>query len=279
MNERRKKMQYIRPAQVAGYFYPSDPAKLRNEINLLLNTSKPKENFNKILGIVSPHAGYVYSGKTAAYAYNLLRDKNIKTVVVISPSHSEYFPGISVFEGDAYETPLGLLEVDKEFVDKIVNGSKIIFKGFEGHRNEHALEVQLPFLQSVIKNFKIVPIVMGEQRKEYVDELADALAKTIDDETLIVASSDLSHFHSKQEANILDSVVADRIQEFDFEKLQGDLEKHNCEACGGGPIAVLMKAASLKNYKHSAVLHRSDSGDVTGDNSEVVGYLSAVIYQ
>jgi MEMO1 family protein len=199
--------------------------------------------------------------------------------VVISPSHSEYFPGISVFEGDAYETPLGLLEVDKEFVDKIVNGSKIIFKGFEGHRNEHALEVQLPFLQSVIKNFKIVPIVMGDQRKEYVDELADALAKTIDDETLIVASSDLSHFHSKQEANILDSVVADRIQEFDFEKLQGDLEKHNCEACGGGPIAVLMKAASLKNYKHSAVLHRSDSGDITGDNSEVVGYLSAVIYQ
>src|SRR3970040_2304230 len=185
-------MQYIRPAQVAGYFYPSDPVKLRNEINVLLDKSKPTEKYEKIFGIVSPHAGYVYSGKTAAFAYNQLKDKNYKRVVVISPSHSEYCPGISVFEGDAYETPLGLLEADKDFIAKLVNGNKIIFRGFEGHRKEHALEVQLPFLQSVLNNFKIVPIVMGDQRKMFVDELAKSLAKVFDDETLIVASSDMS---------------------------------------------------------------------------------------
>lgn len=272
------KMQYIRPAQVAGYFYPSDPAKLKNEINILLDKSEPADKYNKIFGIVAPHAGYVYSGKTAAFAYNQLRGKNYKRVIIISPSHSEYFPGVSVFEGDGYETPLGVLEVDKDFIEKLVSGNNIIFKGFEGHRKEHALEVQLPFLQSVLNNFKIVPIVMGDQRKLFVDELANALAKIVDDETIIVASSDMSHFHSKQEANLLDSVVEERIRQFDFESLQKDLDKHNCEACGGGPIAALMKAASIKNYNHSDVLHRSNSGDVTGDNDEVVGYLSAVVY-
>lgn len=271
-------MQYIRPAQVAGYFYPADPAKLKNEINHLLNKSEPADKYNKIFGIVSPHAGYVYSGRTAAFAYNQLRGKNYKRVIIISPSHSEYFSGVSVFAGDAYETPLGLLEVDKDFIEKLVTGNKIIFKGFEGHKKEHALEVQLPFLQSVLSNFKIVPIVMGDQRKMFVDELAKALAAAVDDETLIVASSDMSHFHSKHEANLLDSIVEDRIRQFDFENLQKDLERNNCEACGGGPIAALMKAASIKNYNHSNVLHRSDSGDVTGDNSEVVGYLSAVVY-
>ena len=273
------KMHYVRPAQVAGYFYPSDPVKLRNQIKLLLDSSNPKQKFEKIFGIVSPHAGYIYSGKTAAFAYNQLREKNYKRVVVISPSHSEYFPGISVFDGDAYETPLGVLDVDKEFSDKIVNGSKLIFKGFDGHRSEHALEVQLPFLQTVLSGFKIVPIVMGDQRKIFVNELSEVLARISDDQTLLVASSDLSHYHSKDEANVLDSIIEKRIRDFDFEKLQKDLERNNCEACGGGPITVLMKTASLKNIKHSSVLHRSDSGDVTGDNNEVVGYLSAVVYQ
>ena len=271
-------MNYVRPAQVAGYFYPSNPDKLRKDLNLLLDVTKPKEKFEKIFGIVSPHAGYVYSGKTAAHAYNLLIGKKYKTVVVISPSHSEYFPGISIFEGDAYETPLGILKVDKEFREKLETDNGIIFKGYEGHRREHALEVQLPFIQSVLQDFKIVPVVMGDQSKRNVDTLAKKLAEVSDDETLIVASSDLSHFYSKSQADKLDSVVERRVREFDYESLQMDLETHVCEACGGGPIVALMKAAGLKNIKHSMVLSRTDSGDVTGDNSEVVGYLSAVFY-
>jgi AmmeMemoRadiSam system protein B len=271
-------MNYIRPAQVAGYFYPSEPEKLKKNISLLLDVTKPKEKFDKIFGIISPHAGYVYSGKTAAHAYSLLVGKKYKTVVIISPSHSEYFPGISVFEGDAYETPLGILKVNNEFSEKLLTDDGTIFKGYEGHRKEHALEVQLPFLQMVLKDFMIVPVVMGDQSKRNVDTLAKRLAEVSDDETLIVASSDLSHFYSKSQADRLDSVVEKRVREFDFESLQNDLEKNNCEACGGGPIVALMKAASLKNIRHSTVLNRSDSGDVTGDNSEVVGYLSAVFY-
>lgn len=271
-------MNYVRPAQVAGYFYPSNPDKLKNDIGLLLDVTKPKEKFERIFGIVAPHAGYVYSGKTAAHAYNILVGKKYKSVVVISPSHSEHFPGISIFEGDAYETPLGILKVDKEFREKLLTDDGVIFKGYEGHRREHALEVQLPFLQTVLQDFKIVPVVMGDQSKRNVDTLAKKLAEVSDDETLIVASSDLSHFYSKSQADKLDSVVEKRVREFDFESLQMDLDTHVCEACGGGPIVALMKAANLKNIAHSMVLYRCDSGDVTGDNSEVVGYLSAVFY-
>ena len=136
----------IRHQQFAGYFYPAEKEKLENDISLLLKVSRPEKSFNKIFGIVSPHAGYVYSGKTAAYVYNLLKDKSYKTVIVISPSHAEYFPGISIYDGDAYETPLGVVEIDNEMTDKIVENSKIIFKGLQGHRREHALEVQMVVL-------------------------------------------------------------------------------------------------------------------------------------
>ena len=269
----------IRHQQVAGYFYPAEKDKLQKDIALMLQGAKLEKSFNKIFGIVSPHAGYIYSGKTAAYAYNLLKGKSYKTVIIISPSHAEYFPGISIYDGEGYETPLGLVEIDQQLVDKLVENSIIIFRGIQGHRKEHSLEVQIPFLQSVINDFKIVPIVMGDQSKMFVDELADKISKIVDDETLVVASSDMSHFYSSEEADRLDSVVEKRINDFDFDQLLIDLDDHECEACGGGPIAAMMKAASLKNINKSYIISRSDSGDITGDKSEVVGYLSAVVYQ
>ncbi len=269
----------IRHQQVAGYFYPAEKDKLQKDIALMLQVAKPEKAFNNIFGIVTPHAGYIYSGKTAAYAYNLLKDKSYKTVIVISPSHAEYFPGISIYDGDAYETPLGIVELDQEMTAKLSEDSKIIFRGIQGHRKEHALEVQIPFLQSVLKDFKVVPIVMGDQSKIFVDELAEKISKVVDDNTLVVASSDMSHFYSSEEAERLDSVVEKRINEFDYEQLLKDLDDHECEACGGGPIVAMMKAASLKNINKSLVIFRSDSSDVTGDKSEVVGYLSAVVYK
>jgi len=271
-------MRNIRPAQVAGYFYPADPAKLSKEINLMLDISEKQDKAENIFGIISPHAGYTYSGKTAGYSYNQLKGKNYKRVIIISPSHSEYFPGISIFNGDAYETPFGILEIDKDFSDQLIGDGDFINWSNQGHGREHALEVQLPFLQTVLKDFKIVPVVMGNQDKFFVNELTKNLAKVVDDNTLVVASCDLSHHHSKVEADRLDSIVAERISNFDFKNLQKDLDNHICEACGGGPVIAMMKAAALKQKNHSTVLHRSDSGDVTGDKKEVVGYLSAVIY-
>ncbi len=268
----------IRHQQVAGYFYPADREKLKAELSLMLSVSKSEKSFNNIFGIVSPHAGYIYSGRTAAHAFNLLRNKNYSTVIIISPSHAEYFPGVSIYDGDAYETPLGIVEINNEIADKMASGSRTIFRGIEGHRKEHALEVQIPFLQSVLNNFKIIPVVMGDQSKQFIDELADRISKVANDKTLVVASSDMSHFYSATEANRLDSIIEKRINDFDYDNLLKDIDRHECEACGAGPIISMMKAAALKDVNKSFVLHRSDSGDVTGDKSEVVGYLSAVVY-
>jgi hypothetical protein len=271
-------MRKLRKAAVAGLFYPAEPTNLSEEVKLLLSVSLPEKNFKNIFGIVSPHAGYIYSGRTAAYGFNLLKNKNYHNVIILSPSHKEYFPGISIYDGDAYSTPLGTVEVNKDLANKIIEGSKTIFLGEQGHRQEHAIEVQLPFLQTVLNDFQIVPIVIGDQSKLFVDELAKQLAKVIDENTVVVASSDMSHYHSRQQADILDSIVEDAINNFEYDKLQDYLDKRVCEACGGGPIVATMKAASLANKKNSLVLNRSDSGDVTGDFNEVVGYLSAVVY-
>jgi AmmeMemoRadiSam system protein B len=271
-------MSKIRFQQVAGYFYPSNPDKLYRDIESMMSNVQLPESYQNIFGIVSPHAGYIYSGGTAAYAYYTLRDKEIKTVYVISPSHYEYFPGISIFDGDKYQTPLGEIEIDQEKAEELTKDSKIIFRGVQGHRKEHALEVQLPFLQYVLKDFKLVPIVMGDQSDLYVNHLAEKLSPLIDDNSVVVASSDLSHFYSATKANELDGLIEKRINEFDYENLQKDLNAKRCEACGGGPIVSLLKSAALKNYRKAKVLKRTDSGDITGDKSEVVGYLSAVVY-
>lgn len=268
---------YRRPA-VAGLFYPSNPVRLHNEINTLLTPGNKEDFTGKIFGIIAPHAGYIYSGKTAAFAYNLLKGRNIGKVIILSPSHREFFPGSCIYDGEGYLTPLGRIQIDKEIAEKMAEESDSVFIGKEGHNKEHAVEVHLPFLQTVLKDFKIVPVVMGDQEKNIVDDLAKAVAAVSDEETLIIASSDLSHFYSRDTASKLDSLIEEDIKDFDHEKLLKDIAHKKCEACGGGAIAALMKAADLKGIRNVKVLHRSDSGDVSGDTNEVVGYLSAVIF-
>jgi AmmeMemoRadiSam system protein B len=271
-------MQTVRPPAVAGMFYPSNRIKLENDIQLMLQNAKSDHSIENIFALIVPHAGYVYSGTTAAYAYNLIKDKAINTVIIISPSHREYFPGVSIYSGDAYETPLGTVQINKSVREMLTSESKLIFEGKEGHKQEHAVEVHLPFLQIVLKDFSIVPIVIGDQRKTFLYELSDQLTKVIDDKTIIVVSTDLSHFYSKEDANELDSIVEQRIKNLDYEGLQKDLELNTCEACGGGGIVTAMRTADMLNKKNTIILKRSDSGDISGDNSEVVGYLSAVLY-
>ncbi len=271
-------MKNVREPAVAGMFYPNSPAKLKSQIIDLLASANVQEKQTGILGIISPHAGYQYSGKTAAFAYNTIKDKYYSTVIIISPSHREYFPGVSIFNGDSYKTPLGEVNLNKELVAELTLNSPIIFESTKGHKAEHALEVQIPFLQTVLNNFTIVPLVMGDQRKQFVDELAGALAKVVDQNVLIVASSDLSHFYSKDEADLYDSLTEKRIFEMDIENLQADLDTEKCQACGGGPILSLLKTAKLLGKNNCKILSRTNSGDVTGDYSEVVGYLSAVVY-
>ncbi|PID57481.1 MAG: AmmeMemoRadiSam system protein B [Ignavibacteriae bacterium] len=272
-------MNFIREPKVAGMFYPAEADELEKLIYHLLAQVNLKEKYNSVKGLISPHAGYVYSGQTAAYAYSTIRDKSYENVIVISPSHREYFDGISIYDGDAYKTPLGIIPVNKNLRDEFIKQSNIIFTSTKGHGAEHALEVQLPFLQVVQSNFKIIPIVIGAQNHKNIFGLADALFNTIDDETLIVVSSDLSHFYSKEEALNLDSLVIEYIDHMDYKTLEHDLELKKCEACGGGGIVALLKTMNEKKNIKAKVLEYCDSGDVSGDSEEVVGYLSAVLYE
>lgn len=271
-------MSQIRKAAVAGYFYPADPEILDNTLNSLLASGKNRHSFEDIFGLVSPHAGYLYSGLTAAYGFNLLNEKKYRDVIIISPSHREYFSGACIYEGDAYETPLGMVNVNHKLAGKIMEGSRSVFRGIQGHNEEHAVEVQIPFLQKILDDFEIVPVVIGNQDSFIINELAERIAAVYEPGILVIASSDLSHFYSKQKADEMDSLLSDRIETFDFGNLEMDIKSGKCEACGSGAIISLLKSASMSGINSARVIHRSDSGDVSGDNREVVGYLSAVIY-
>ena len=274
----------IRKPAVAGAFYPSNPASLRTMIEGLLKKAHPPEIKDPIVGLIAPHAGYVYSGWVAAYAYKTLKGRDIKRVVVISPSHIDYFSGASIYDGTHYETPLGLVPVDVEFARQLARKSDRLQLSEQGHtvnfqgRGEHALEVQLPFLQVVLKDFKLVPIVMGEQSYETARALGRALADLIkDDKTLIVASSDLSHYHPYEEAITLDRKVLNAIQEWDYYNLSRNLQSRIWEACGGGPIVSLMIAAEYLGATQARLLKYANSGDVPmGDKRRVVGYSAFV---
>lgn len=269
-------MKRFRKPAVAGLFYPSHPDILRHKINLLLKETQPIKKEVNIKGIIVPHAGYEYSGKTAAYAFNHLDNEKIENVIIISPSHYEYFDGISIYPGDGFSNPLGELNINTEIVTELIKNSSKIFPDTCGHNEEHGIEVELPFLQEVLGSFSIVPLVIGDQSKRNVDELAEKLTSLLNDNTLLVASSDLSHFYTSSEADKLDSLVEQRINNFEINELENDFFNRKCEACGQGAILSVMTACKNNNINKSLVLNRTDSGFVTGDKKSVVGYLSAI---
>lgn len=276
----------IRKPAVAGMFYPSNPAELAKTIAGLFADVEKTPISGRPAAIIAPHAGYPYSGKTAAKAYKLLEGEEYDTVVIVSPSHTVFFKGSSVFSGDAYQTPLGNVEIDKELATRIasVNPTSVYFSNMGhasgGARGEHALEVQLPFLQIVLGKFKLVAIVMGDQESDSIRALGETLAGILKDtNTLLIASTDLSHFHSEKAANRLDSAVRKAIEQYDPAELMETLDSGKGEACGGGPVCAVMTAAKRMGAKEVTFLEYTTSGATTGDFEEVVGYLSAVITQ
>ncbi|MBX2990310.1 MAG: AmmeMemoRadiSam system protein B [Bacteroidetes bacterium] len=265
---------------VAGMFYPADPAELAEEIDSLFEQAERRSVAGRIRGIIAPHAGYVYSGLTAACAYAMLRGEAYDTVVVVSPSHREFFRGVSVYSGDLYVTPLGAVEVNTALRERLLDANATIYASEDGHRSEHALEVQLPFLQKALQSFKVLPVVAGDQAAECCFDLGAALAAAVRGENaLFVASTDLSHFHASGTARHLDDVMIRDIEHFDYEQLMRDLESRRTEACGGGPTVAVLSALDRLGVKNIEVLHYATSGDTTGDYSSVVGYVSAVVYE
>jgi len=277
-----EKLDIRRPA-VAGMFYPDSPSKLASTIAGYFSDVEKMPVDGRPQVLIVPHAGYIYSGKTAAYAYKLLQGEQYDTVIVISPSHRVFYQGSSVFEGDGYQTPLGVIEIDKKLSEKIATIHPKVYFSRMGHgtgasRQEHALEVQLPFLQVVLGKFKLVAIVMCEQEEDTINALAETLAATVrGTNTLIVVSTDLSHEHSDDQARTLDGRIQKAVEGYDPDGLWKLLETGRGEACGGGPMVAAMKAAKRLGAHKTHFLHHTTSAETTGDYDSVVGYLSAAI--
>jgi hypothetical protein len=217
----------------------------------------------------------------AAHAYQLIAGKSFDSVVVIGPSHRFPFRGASLWDRGGFRTPLGVVPVDTELSKKLMEKRKEIRFIPEAHSQEHSLEIQIPFLQTVLKSFKLIPIVMEPYWSwESCQSLASAIGETVRGKNvLLIASSDLSHFHSYDEAVKLDKILVNHVDQFDPEGLNRDLKSGRCEACGGGGILTVMLAAKALGANQGKVLKTLNSGDVTGDRSRVVGYAAGVFYK
>jgi AmmeMemoRadiSam system protein B/AmmeMemoRadiSam system protein A len=269
----------VRKAAVAGQFYPADAKELAKMVDDFVARAAPPAIQAPVVALVSPHAGYQFSGGVAGYGYALLKGKQYDRVVIVAPSHYETFPFAAVYDGDTYATPLGNVPVDKAFCKKIAGGALVQLSArghvISGDRGEHALEVQLPFLQRVLGQFKLVPIVMGDQSYETCRKLGLVLADAIGgSRTLIVASSDLSHYHPYDQAVKMDRSTLRAVEEWDYLSLSENLERRVWEACGGGPIVAAMIAAERLGAAEPHLLKYANSGDVTGTKDSVVGYGS-----
>ncbi|MDH4209920.1 MAG: AmmeMemoRadiSam system protein B [candidate division WOR-3 bacterium] len=269
----------FRASPHAGSWYPGDEAQLRQSIAGFMENARAKVH-GEIFGLVSPHAGYIYSGPVAAFAYKTVHGMEFDDVIVIGPSHRHGFYGASVDTLAGRQTPLGKIDYDTDIAKKIIAADQSI--GYEpaAHAAEHSVEIQMPFVQYSIKSFKAVEIIMGTQDRKTCESLSQAIVKaTKGRKILIIASSDLSHYHSQTDAERLDNMVVEAMAKFDPELLYNRLKTDSCEACGGGPMITAMLVARQLGADKSKPLYYATSGDITGDRAQVVGYMAAAFYK
>jgi hypothetical protein len=273
-------MSDVRKAAVAGKWYPGSAAALAAAVDgHLANADRLGPTLSgPVVALIAPHAGLMYSGPVAAHAYRLLRDRSFDVAVLVGPSHSVGFDGVSVYPSGGFATPFGVAPIDEDCARAIAAASAIVCEQPSVHAREHSLEMQLPFLMHLAPGVPIVPLVMGHQTAETARMLGDALAKVVSGRrALLVASTDLSHYNDAATASRLDAVVIDCVTRFDADGLQRALGAEPGHACGGGPTVAVMRAARLAGARDAAVLNYADSGDVSGDKSSVVGYLAAAL--
>jgi AmmeMemoRadiSam system protein B len=272
----------VRRSPFAGTWYPDDPSELDSTVSQLLRSSPRSEPPGKLVALISPHAGLRYSGPIAAAGYRLLERQAFESVVLLGPSHRVAFDALATYPEGAFATPLGLASIDSELARSFESATPRARPMPEAHRGEHCLEMQLPFVQHLLPEARILPVMMGTQSARNIDAAAIALVRAVSASTysvLLVASSDLSHYESRERARALDYEVLDRIERFDSQGLADLLEEERGHACGGGPMVAVMKAARELGASASRILAYGDSGDVSGETDAVVGYVSAALYE
>jgi AmmeMemoRadiSam system protein B len=268
---------------VAGTWYTDDGAQLAQQIARYVSEAEVEPPPRRPRALVAPHAGLIYSGPVAAYAYSVASGTAYASTVLVGPSHFVPFSGVSLWPDGAWDTPLGPLAVDAELAAAIRAGSSEMIELPAAHGREHSLEMQLPFVARLLPRTRIVPLVMGHQTRETAFALGAAIARAVTarvdpDDVLVVASSDLSHYEDARVASALDAVVVGHVENLDAEGLMSALEHEPRHACGGGPMVAVLHAARQLGATTARVLRYADSGDVSGDKSAVVGYMAAAIW-
>jgi MEMO1 family protein len=271
----------IRRPAFSGSWYPDNPEILSRDIKQYLANTKKEGVNGEIVALVSPHAGYMYSGQVAAYAYQSIEGRSWDSVILLGNSHFSRFSGASIYDRGGFRTPLGVASVDTETSGKIMERWKEARSLPDAHARENSLELQIPFLQTVLKSFRIVPIMMEPNWTwGTCQSLASAIREAVKGKrVLLVASSDLSHYHGYDKAVELDKILLGHLERFDPEALARGLRSGECEACGGGAIVTVMLAARALGANQGKALKYLNSGDVTGDRSRVVGYAAGVFYR
>jgi hypothetical protein len=265
----------IRRPAVAGTWYPGSAPALATEVDRHLGTAVQGPE-GDLVAVIAPHAGLMYSGPVAADAYALVSQHTFDVAVLAGPSHFVDFDGVAIYASGGFLTPLGVAPVDRTCAAKLLAATPVVREVRAPHVREHSLEMQLPFLQRVAPGVPIVPLLMGRQTAQTARALGDALAVALAGRrALLVASTDLSHYHDAATAARLDEIVVRRVAAFDPDGLQAALDARPDHACGGGPTVAVMRAARRLGACDATVLRYADSGDVSGDKSAVVGYLAA----
>lgn len=278
----------LRQPAVAGSFYAGDSKSLNIQIeNCFLHKIGPGEiplvNTNReknIVGLVSPHAGYIYSGPVAANGfYKIALDGKPDTIIILGPNHQGFGENISIMAEGRWKTPLGELEIDAEMAEDILKNSKIIKNDKKAHKYEHSIEVQLPFIQYIFgKDIKFVPICMTRQDIDTDIEIAKSICSSVVDKNiLIIASSDFTHYEPQEYAKNVDKQAINAILEFNPKKLYDMIYHQNLTMCGPGPITVMLIACETLGSKKAELLKYATSGDVSGMYNQVVGYASLII--
>jgi MEMO1 family protein len=269
----------IKEPSVAGKFYPSDKRELKESVEGFLSKVQKGKRDGRLIAIISPHAGYRYSGQVAAYGYQEIKDSGIKKVILIGASHHAGFKGASVYTKGTFRTPLGDVEINEKLSGSLLNVNADVIFNPGAFENEHSLEVQLPFLQTVLKDFTIVPILIGSPTKQTFDHLISKLADILDDKTVIVASTDLSHYHDYNRAIEMDSKIISAIERLSVMDAGQLLQDGRSEMCGAVPVIIAIEAARRYGANLGVLFKYANSGDVTNEKDRVVGYASIGLYK
>lgn len=275
----------VRPSPIAGSWYSADPVRLRESLLTYLANAKTLTYSGKIRALILPHAGHFYSGQTAANALKAIESLQFSRVIILSPSHQFYQGNVLTSAHDAYETPLGTVPVDKSSLIRLqasLEQQGLSLNAISNDR-EHSIEIELPFLQLLLPDgFQLIPFMLMDQSLSTAESLSAALCKLItsfpeNEPTLLIASSDLSHFYQQSQANRLDQRLIDSLQNFDPTIFYALKATHKAEACGYGAIATVLLAAKKLGASQVTIADYRTSADASHDFSSVVGYVSAII--